>query len=454
MLVIVTLRLVLVTVCAVGRSRAAFVTYEGLQRYRDFSLRLEPASTDANPRVGLWAKAFMSDEHYSYVGTVTTLELFNAVCRSSRPGMMRTSTSRQKVSREKAVLDKFRQVMSGAYKEQFSGERLADAIAMCKRDWAHFASSCSALPATGERQWLPDELAAEMRRRGLRGQRCPVERGPVEASAFDPEVQPQPLQQRAHMLARSFHLARGGDIQVVSSAGLGPRSAEEFVASPVAVGCCVATRPAPKSRLAQAAPTLSKQRFWVWRVLRVLDPGAALPANSRHIAFADVATFECHLYCPVGSTMQPVWDVQHEAVFLQTLAEKEKHRLKRRHKRQGVGVALCFSVLTACLHTWRPGWLPPTPVSQLRCQAPWARAPHPRALGRVPAVRQHHWRRFLTDPCWAGAAAGAHLHRRGVVGRGGRRSGKCRSRNVSGVCGGCNKTENQGAGCPRCRLGP
>ena len=65
-------------------------------------------------------------------------------------------------------MDRLRRVARGEYKEQFSEERLADAIAMCQRDWSHSAESSGSMPSDGSRQWLPHELAAKMRADGKR----------------------------------------------------------------------------------------------------------------------------------------------------------------------------------------------------------------------------------------------------------------------------------------------
>ena len=327
-----------------ARSRAAFVSYDGLQRYRDFSMRLEASSTIDNPRVGLWAKAFMSDTQYEYVGTLTTLQLYNAVCQGENqlPKPMPLSQTKQKVTREEAVLRKFRQVMSGPYADQFSAARLADAVAMCKREWGHFSSSCGALPSDGSKQRMPHQLAEDMRRGGQRPRQQVSDLVAVSAASaasgvvgFDPASVPEPLQQRAHLLSRSLQFARAHNVQVVSGRTSGPRTMDEFRVSPVAAGSCVVTRPATKTRLNLLAPTGRELAFWTWRVLRVIDPGSPLPANSRHMAAADVAVFEAHLLAPadgsVTGPMKPVWDVQQETVFLRTPAEKKRHK---KHKRK------------------------------------------------------------------------------------------------------------------------
>ena len=143
----------------VATAQAAFVSYDRLQQYRDFSLRLEPTSTVANPRVGLWAKQYMSDQTYNYVGTVTTGDLYKAVVRDTLPVAAAESTTRQKTARETAVLKKLRALTRGDFRDQFSAERLADAIAMCERNWEHFSESRAAMPADGRRLMLPHQLA-------------------------------------------------------------------------------------------------------------------------------------------------------------------------------------------------------------------------------------------------------------------------------------------------------
>jgi hypothetical protein len=77
-----------------ARARAAFVTYDRLQGYRDFSLRPEAGGSPRSPRVGLWAKAYMSDETWDYMGTVTTMQLYDAVVGDTLPSTLPTPESR------------------------------------------------------------------------------------------------------------------------------------------------------------------------------------------------------------------------------------------------------------------------------------------------------------------------------------------------------------------------
>ena len=150
-------------------------------------------------------------------------------------------------------------------------------------------------------------------------------------------VSAPPLAQRAHQLSYQFDIARAADVELSVGTSAVPRSAEAFCHNPVAPGCFVVTRPAPKSPLGRASKTLQQLPFWVWRVLRVFDPGSALPANTLHLDTAIQPTFEAHLYCPahgtsMSSPLRPVWDVQSATAFLRTPAEKAAKFLKAARK--------------------------------------------------------------------------------------------------------------------------
>ena len=68
-----------------------------------------------------------------------------------------TDVTLSKASRETEVARHLRSVSKGPFAEQFSEERLSDAIAMCDRSWDHFKQSSGELLAWALR--LPHELA-------------------------------------------------------------------------------------------------------------------------------------------------------------------------------------------------------------------------------------------------------------------------------------------------------
>ena len=60
---------------------AAFSSFSAFRGYRDFLLELESDSKPANPRVGLWAKAYMTTSDYEFLGTIITMESYQAITR-------------------------------------------------------------------------------------------------------------------------------------------------------------------------------------------------------------------------------------------------------------------------------------------------------------------------------------------------------------------------------------
>ena len=100
----------------------------------------EPSSAPSNVRVGLWAKRYMSSPaaDYAYVGTLLTREMFDAVVGSRCPPLQRLSSAAQKMTREQKTLNKISSLMQGPYGMQFTEHRMADAKAMCERNWGHF----------------------------------------------------------------------------------------------------------------------------------------------------------------------------------------------------------------------------------------------------------------------------------------------------------------------------
>ena len=142
---------------------AAFSSFGTLRGYRDFQMKLESGSTGVNPKVGLWANAYMSTAEYTCVGTLITRESLGNVTRNRPvPPIQGRDVSTQKTTRETNALAGLRKAANGPYREQSSLGRLSDAIAACERNWSHFKNMPSALPP--QALWLPSELAAEMRK--------------------------------------------------------------------------------------------------------------------------------------------------------------------------------------------------------------------------------------------------------------------------------------------------
>ena len=120
-------------------------------------MELEEGSTEANPRVGLWAKVYTTSPTYEYLGTIMTLESYKAVTRNMPPPMQSRAVSAGKTTQETEVAGHLRSINKRPFAERFSEGRLSDAIAMCDRIWDHFKQSSGELPAWALR--LPHELA-------------------------------------------------------------------------------------------------------------------------------------------------------------------------------------------------------------------------------------------------------------------------------------------------------
>ena len=63
----------------------AFQSFSKFAHYRDFLVQLEDGSTPENPRVGLWAKAYITTKDYEYLGTLISKDSFDAVTQSQPP---------------------------------------------------------------------------------------------------------------------------------------------------------------------------------------------------------------------------------------------------------------------------------------------------------------------------------------------------------------------------------
>lgn len=322
-------------------SRGAFVAYDQISDYHDFVLQLEPNSTSANRRVGLWAKRYMSDpdSDLRYLGTMTTAELFATVVGDRRPPPLQETTKSQKLEVETGAMKHFKKVINGPFNEQLSAERLADAMALCARNYAHFAEASGQMPADGSRQWLPSQLGAALRQAGKRG--GPIQlpstespHGTAAASLLARCVIKGRLRkharQLAHSLADAHGLRRGRGTETVARYGTLPKTEQEFQARRPAVGGFAATPPAAHSHFVRSHPELADAPFWVWRILKTYQSGDAFPVEVSGQAVAAELTYEAQLYKPTaGGKFEPLWDVMPIAAFLRTGKEKAKRRLRR-----------------------------------------------------------------------------------------------------------------------------
>ncbi len=331
-----------------AQQRGAIIYYERIQHYRDFEFRREDPEP-GNIKVGMWAKAYMSDPTLDYVGTITTWRLYKDIVKSRRPEKASPTTKEDRVAHANQVLRDLLKAKEGKFKDQFSPARLADAIAVCQGNWSHFHESAGALPA--QRQLIPPELALNMQRRGLRNISGSVaRRGPEPAvgqgwAESNLSARPPPMRQRLHTLAAVNGISHAPNVTVAPPfGGSQPKTLEEFRQRPIAAGMYVLTHAAPSSRAGRASAKLRELTFWVWKVLWVYDPGAMLPPNSLHLAQGAFTCYEAHLHVPAHGTswskaVRPIWDVQSEAQFLYTREEKAARRAGTQSSRRTLGQA-------------------------------------------------------------------------------------------------------------------
>lgn len=330
---------------------AAFASFSSFQGYRDFMIRLESDSTAENPRVGLWAKAYMTSPSYEYLGTLMTKQSFDMVTKGLEPPLQSRTVSGQKTAREAKVSKELQKVCKGTFAKQFPPERVADAIAMSERNWHHFASSSGALPAWA--QVLPHHLGDELRRRGLRhnSPAAMMSVGSVTSprsmmsteyaeeqqearllDTIDPQVQPKPLKIRGHSAADLYGFHRGERLTTMASGAKGPTD-QEFANRLVMVGTFVLTRAAPSSHWAKTSSKLRKLDYWLWHVAKVHAPGDPLPGFTKP---GTTYTYEAHLYQPVDKQgvqgrWEKVWCMA-GPTFMRTAGEKQKREQKSEKK--------------------------------------------------------------------------------------------------------------------------
>jgi hypothetical protein len=214
------------------------VPYDRLSSYHDFLIQKEDGSTADNVRVGLWAKRYMSDpdDTREYLGTLVTTQMFNAVVGDRLPSVSHAeSNTGQKRRREDAVLKKLIQVTKGEFRAQFSKERLADAIALCQRDWPHFDNRLGSMPSDGRRSMLPRQLGAALLAAGKRqpgvSRALPRQTVPLEGAGGGPDIRiGGPVQKQArqltHSLAEIFGVHRGSGTDILARYGRQPRTEE------------------------------------------------------------------------------------------------------------------------------------------------------------------------------------------------------------------------------------
>ena len=285
-------------------SQGAFVCYDRLSAWHDFLIKKEDCNS-----VGLWAKQYMSDhsDKFIYVGTLTNRKMVNAVVGDRRPSQAADTARPQKVEHESQSLKELQRVARGPYKEQFTADRLADAMAISRRDWNHFASIEGNLPPV--LQMLPAELAEALRRAGKRavGQIWgspgvlgradqALQRAASTASLMGGGCPPKVPRQFTHIFGDLTGARRGEHVPVVARYGTQPRSDSEFAAQPAGLGGFVATRCFLSSPLARLSPRLQTETEWIWRVIRTYQIGDQLDTPVAGETVATEVCYEAHLY--------------------------------------------------------------------------------------------------------------------------------------------------------------
>ncbi len=317
-------------------ANAAFTSYFGMNKFREFKMELEAGSTPANPKVGLWAKAYMTTEEYTYLGTLLSKSSFQSATCNRLPATQSRQVSDQKTTRETKGIEKLTSASRGPYKEQFSAERLADALAMCRRDWGHFDSSPGKLQP--HELWLPQELAQAMRQAGRRPDQSVPSVPSVQSAAeqgaadvlLDADVNHIPkVEQRHHTGAAVHGLSTGSGITARAGPSRAPTD-KEFLARLVTPGSFVITRPAANGPWAKTeCEQLVGLHWWLWQVTKVLHPGAVVPGFTKP---AETFTYEAHLYQPIqAASMKGRWTKVYDDVrpaFMRTTEEKSTRKVK------------------------------------------------------------------------------------------------------------------------------
>lgn len=322
-------------------ANAAFTSYPALSKFRDFKMELEAGSTETNPKVGLWAKVYMTSPNYEYLGTIMTLESYRAVTRNMPPPLQARDVSEGKTQREEKVAKHLRSVSKGPLAQQFSQHRLSDALAMCERRWDHFQQSGGELLPSALR--LPHELAEEvLRKRSAQLSTSSMQSESQSESQAANALQdqsatafPQGVQQRHHVASEIYGFRRGGNVVAAPPVQNKAPSDQVFAARRVTPGSFVLTRPAQSSHWARAAPKLGKVDYWMWQISSIHIPGEVLPGTDTVL---DEHIYVAHLFqpkrgCNVKSAWTPCWETSGPR-FLRT--SEEKHARHKQKMRQAI----------------------------------------------------------------------------------------------------------------------
>ena len=157
-----------------------------------------------------------------------------------------------------------------------------------------------------------------------------AERG-AAAALLDADVNAVPgVAQKRHSGAEMFGLSRGPSVGLCTTGSRAPRDIG-FQARLVTPGSFVITRPAPSGPWAKSAPDLPKLDFWLWQVVRVMQPGQPVPGFSKP---SESFTYEAHLQQPAnGKSVKGRWTkcfVDHRPAFMRTEAEKAEQKAASR----------------------------------------------------------------------------------------------------------------------------
>ena len=179
--------------------------------------------------------------------------------------------------------------------EQYSPERVRDAISILKKEAAHLSN----IPL--EMQRLPHELAQVLQARrhqaGLLVQQA-LPAQPSSSRVALPEN--APLAAIFRRPRQDGHLGALGHSEPVPM----PESAHMFARRQIGVGCFCATRSATFVK----APTddrLDNSEVWIWKVLYVYEPGSLLPGNPAKLKYSETHVYEAQLWAPAGDGEPP-----------------------------------------------------------------------------------------------------------------------------------------------------